>query len=226
MITKDEILAELENTPEPEKKLHEIAARTKLPVMVIRKILKGLITVVPPERGHDNTDRVAESHIEKGVNRGRWSDEDIQYMAECWNRGADILEIAEAVCRSEQAVRGVMQRNRELFPRRHERGRIWAPEEIARAADMWSDRDISESEICNALHRSRSDFYQLRAENRKLFPSRRNTLLQGIEDITSDYAERAGKNYRPETAEEDKVAQMMQDELLGRGRTHIVIKSK
>lgn len=175
MITKDEILAELENTPEPEKKLHEIAARTKLPVMVIRKILKGLVTVVPPERGHDNTDRVAKSHIEKGVNRGRWSDEDIQYMAECWNRGADILEIAEAVCRSEQAVRGVMQRNRELFPRRHERGRIWSPEEIARAADMWSDRDISESEICNALHRSRSDFYQLRAENRKLFPSRRNT---------------------------------------------------
>lgn len=175
MITKDEILAELENTPEPEKKLHEIAARTKLPVMVIRKILKGLVTVVPPERGHDNTDRVAESHIEKGVNRGRWSDEDIQYMAECWNRGADICEIAEAVCRSEKAVRGVMQRHRELFPHRRENGRIWTPEEIARAADMWSDRDITESEICDALHRSRSDFYQLRAENRKLFPSRRNT---------------------------------------------------
>lgn len=175
MITKEEILAELESCDEPEKKLHEIAARTRLPVMVIRKILKGLVTVVPPERGRDNTDRVAESHIKKGVNRGRWSDEDIQYMAECWNRGADILEIAEAVCRSEQAVRGVMQRNHELFPRRHERGRIWSPEEIARAADMWSDRDISESEICDALHRPRSDFYQLRAENRKLFPSRRNT---------------------------------------------------
>ena len=48
MIAKDEILAELDNTPEPEKKLHEIAARTRLPVMVIRKILKGLVTVVPP----------------------------------------------------------------------------------------------------------------------------------------------------------------------------------
>ena len=36
-------------------------------------------------------------------------------------------------------------------------------------------------------------------------------ILQGIEDITTDYAERAGKNYRPETAEEDKVAQMMQE---------------
>ena len=116
MITKEEILAELESCDEPEKKLHEIAERERLPVMVIRKILKGLVTVVPPERGHDNTDRVAESHIEKGVNRGRWSDEDIQYMAECWNRGADIFEIAEAVCRSEQAVRGVMQRHRELFP--------------------------------------------------------------------------------------------------------------
>ena len=51
-------------------------------------------------------------------------------------------------------------------------------------------------------------------------------ILQGIEDITSDYAERAGKNYRPETAEEDKVAQMMQDELLSRRNLHVVIKSK
>ena len=51
-------------------------------------------------------------------------------------------------------------------------------------------------------------------------------ILQGIEDITSDYAERAGKNYRPETAEEDKVAQMMQEELLSRRNMHVVIKSK
>ena len=51
-------------------------------------------------------------------------------------------------------------------------------------------------------------------------------VLKGVEDIVSDDAERVGKNDRPETAEEDKVAQMMQDELLGRGRTHIVIKSK
>ena len=51
-------------------------------------------------------------------------------------------------------------------------------------------------------------------------------ILQGIEDITSDYAERAGKNYRPETAEEDKVAQMMQEELLSRRSMHVVIKTK
>lgn len=51
-------------------------------------------------------------------------------------------------------------------------------------------------------------------------------VLQGIEDVTTDYAERAGKNYRPETAEEDKVAQMMQDELLSRRNMHVVIKSK
>lgn len=51
-------------------------------------------------------------------------------------------------------------------------------------------------------------------------------ILQGIEDITSDYAERAGKNYRPETADEDKVAQMMQEELLSRRNMHVVIKSK
>lgn len=51
-------------------------------------------------------------------------------------------------------------------------------------------------------------------------------VLQGIEDVTTDYAERAGKNYRPETAEEDIVAQMMQDELLSRRNLHVVIKSK
>ena len=51
-------------------------------------------------------------------------------------------------------------------------------------------------------------------------------VLQGIEDITTDYAERAGKNYRPETAEDDKVAQMMQEELLSRRNMHVVIKSK
>lgn len=195
MITKEEILAELENTPEPEKKLHEIAARTRLPVMVIRKILKGLVTVVPPERGHDNTDRVAESHIEKGVNRGRWSDEDIQYMAECWNRGADICEIAEAVCRSEQAVRAMVDA------------------EFAERQKIYANRILLA--VCLALN----DIAGF-GDKRLMY------ILQGIEDITSDYAERAGKNYRPETAEEDKVAQMMQDELLGRGRTHIVIKSK
>ena len=42
MITKDEILAELDGCDEPEKKLHEIAERERLPVMVIRKILKDL----------------------------------------------------------------------------------------------------------------------------------------------------------------------------------------
>lgn len=51
-------------------------------------------------------------------------------------------------------------------------------------------------------------------------------ILKGIEDITADYAERGGKDYRANTAEEDKIAQMMQDELLSRRKIHIVLKSK
>ena len=51
-------------------------------------------------------------------------------------------------------------------------------------------------------------------------------ILKGIEDITTDYAERVGKDYRASTAEEDKIAQMMQDELLSRRKIHVVLKSK
>lgn len=51
-------------------------------------------------------------------------------------------------------------------------------------------------------------------------------VLKGIEDIVTDYAERVGKDYRASTAEEDKIAQMMQDKLLSRRKIHIVLKSK
>lgn len=64
MITKEEILAELEDCDEPEKKLHEIAERTGQPVMIIRKMLKDLVTVMPPEKEYDNVNRVARLHYE------------------------------------------------------------------------------------------------------------------------------------------------------------------
>lgn len=51
-------------------------------------------------------------------------------------------------------------------------------------------------------------------------------VLQGIEDVTTDYAERAGKDYYPRSAEEDQVSRMMQEELLSRRNLHVVIKSK
>lgn len=51
-------------------------------------------------------------------------------------------------------------------------------------------------------------------------------VLKGIEDITTDYAERAGKDYYPRSAEEDQVSRMMQEELLSRRNLHVVIKSK
>ena len=92
MITKEEILAELEGCDEPEKKLHEIAERTGQPVMIIRKMLKDLVTVVPPEKEYDNVNRIARLHYE--VSSHQWFPDEIAYVEECWRRGATIDEIA------------------------------------------------------------------------------------------------------------------------------------
>lgn len=171
MITKDEILAELEGCDEPEKKLHEIAERERLPVMIIRKILKDLVSVVPPEKEYDNVNRVARLHYEVGNHQ--WFPDEIAYAEECWKRGASIDEIASAVGRSKVAVKGMMQRNRERFPVRTTAFRVWSSEEIIRAADMWHDPSMPVAEICALLGRNDSDFYQLRVENPTLFPPRK-----------------------------------------------------
>ncbi len=171
MITKEEILAELEGCEEPEKKLHEIAERTGQPVMIIRKILKDLVTVVPPEKEYDNVNRIARLHYEVGGHQ--WFPEEIAYAEECWRRGATVDEIATEVGRSRVAVKSMMQRNRERFPRRQASFRVWTPEEIIRAAEMWRDPEMLVTEICAYLSRSDSDFYQLRVENPTLFPPRK-----------------------------------------------------
>ena len=171
MITKEEILAELEGCDEPEKKLHEIAERTGQPVMVIRKILKDLVTVVPPEKEYDNVNRIARLHYE--VSSHQWLPDEIAYAEECWRCGATIDEIASAVGRSKAAIKGMIQRNRERFPSRTLAFRVWSSEEITRAADMWHDPSMPVAEICALLGRNDSDFYQLRVENPTLFPPRK-----------------------------------------------------
>lgn len=171
MITKEEILAELEGCYEPEKKLHEIAERTGQPVMVIRKILKDLVTVVPPEKEYDNVNRIARLHYE--VSSHQWLPDEIAYAEECWRCGATIDEIASAVGRSKAAIKGMIQRNRERFPSRTAAFRVWSSEEILRAAEMWRDPDMLVAEICERLGRNDSDFYQLRVENPYIFPPRK-----------------------------------------------------
>ncbi len=171
MITKEEILAELEGCEEPEKKLHEIAEREKLPVMIIRKILKDLVTVAPPEKDYDNVNRIARLHYE--VVGHQWFPDEIAYAEERWRRGATVDEIAAEIGRSRVAVKGMMQRNRERFPRRQASFRVWSSEEIVRAADMWRDPTLTAADICIALNRGINDFYQLRAENPALFKPRR-----------------------------------------------------
>lgn len=171
MITKEEILAELEGCDEPEKKLHEIAERTGQPVMIIRKMLKDLVAVVPPEKEYDNVNRIARLHYE--VSSHQWLPDEIAYAEECWRRGATIDEIASVVGRSKAAIKGMIQRNRERFPSRTAAFRVWSSEEIIRAAEMWRDPDMLVTEICERLGRNDSDFYQLRVENPALFPSRK-----------------------------------------------------
>lgn len=120
MIAKTEILAELENTPEPEKKLHEIADREGLPVMVIRKFLRDLVKIEPPEPeakevpAHYKTGQKTDP--EKAKHGHRWTEEELRYMSDCWERGASCNEIASIIGVPCSTVSGVVQRYRSLFP--------------------------------------------------------------------------------------------------------------
>ena len=169
MITKDEILAELENTPEPEKKLHEIADRENQPVMVIRKILRDQIIVVPACR---KPEPEPEPYARAG-HRHKWTEEEIAHAEASWRRGASMQEIADSLFVSVITIKGLVRRFRDRFPQRHNAAPIWSEEEISHAADLWRDSTLTVYEICEKLHRNHNDFYQLRVENPYIFPPRK-----------------------------------------------------
>ena len=83
MITKNEILAELEGCDEPEKKLFEIADRENQPVMVIRKILRDQIIVVPARR---KPEPEPEPYA-RAVHRHKWTEQEIAYAEASCRRG-------------------------------------------------------------------------------------------------------------------------------------------
>ena len=167
MITQDEILAELEGCEEPEKKLFEIADREGQPVMVIRKILRDLVTIMPPEKFPPWSEDPHYSYSRS------WRDEDVETARRYWLTGATIPEIAELTNHTDAQVRGLIQVNRDIFSKQNKEWRVWSSEEIVRAADMWRDPTLTAADICIALNRGINDFYQLRAENPALFKPRR-----------------------------------------------------
>lgn len=167
MITKDEILAELEGCNEPEKKLFEIADREGQPVMVIRKILRDLVMIVPPGKSPPWSEDPHYSYSRS------WRDEDVETARRYWLSGATVNEIAGIVGRTVGQVSGLIQSNRDIFPKRNKKYVVWSSEEIVRAADMWRDPTLTAADICIALNRGINDFYQLRAENPALFKPRR-----------------------------------------------------
>lgn len=167
MITKDEILAELEGCEEPEKKLFEIADREKQPVMVIRKILRDLVTIVPPNKYPEWSEDPEYTYSRS------WRDEDVEKARRYWLTGATMTEIAELTDHTPAQVSGLIQANRDIFPRRNKTWVVWSSEEIIRAAEMWRDPTLTAADICVALNRGINDFYQLRSENPALFKPRR-----------------------------------------------------
>ena len=86
MITKDEILAELDGCEEPEKKLFEIADRENQPVMVIRKILRDQIIAVPARR---RPEPEPEPHV-RAVHRHKWTEQEIAHAEASRRRGASM----------------------------------------------------------------------------------------------------------------------------------------
>lgn len=178
MITKAEILKELDGCAEPEKKLHEIAAREHLPVVVIRKMLRDLVKVEPPEPEpsnypiHYNVDRHIEEDYEPERELYRWSDSELKLMAEYWRRNATTREIAEIMGISAVTMNGIICTHRDIFPRRRPPRAMWTPEEISRAADLWRDPSLSAEEIARMVGRSVASFDSLRLYNRQLFPIR------------------------------------------------------
>ena len=169
MITKDEILAELENTPEPEKKLFEIADRENQPVMVIRKILRDQLIVVPARR---KPEPEPEPYA-RTVHRHKWTEQEIAHAEASWRRGASMQEIADSLLVTVTTIKGLVRRFRDRFPQRRNAVPIWSEEEISHAADLWHDSTLTVNEICEKLHRKHNDFYQLRVEKPYIFPPRK-----------------------------------------------------
>lgn len=178
MITKAEILAELDGCAEPQKKLHEIADRENLPVMVIRKMLRDLVKIEPPEPEQSNypvhysVSRRAEEPYEPERESCRWTDGELKLMTEYWDRNATIREIAEIMGTTTAVVNGVVCTHRDLFPRRRPPRAAWTSEEITLAADLWRDPSLTAEEIAHRVGRSAASFDSLRLYNRQLFPLR------------------------------------------------------
>lgn len=178
MITKAEILAELGGCAEPQKKMHEIAAREHLPVMVIRKMLRDLVKVEPPEPEQSsyprcyNIDRHPEKLYDTKREPPRWTDSELKFMSEYWQRNATTREIAEIMGITPVEMNTVICTHRDLFPRRLPPRAKWTPEEIARAADLWRDPSLTSEEIARMVGRSVASFDSLRLYNRQLFPIR------------------------------------------------------
>ena len=135
MITKEDIKAELEGCSEPEKKLHEIAGREGLPVIVIRKMLRDLVRVDPPKEdesvhlAHYNVGhRITDPAIEKYTHR--WTESELRLMSEYWNRHATVREIAEIMGFPETTIGGVVYSHRDLFPKRKVENPVWTEERM------------------------------------------------------------------------------------------------
>lgn len=117
-----------------------------------------------------------------------WSAEEIETAAGLWKDGRSAGYIAQALGgqpqRTRNAVLGMMNRNREIFPKKKTPGkrpgggrkgvasaRAWTPEQIATARRLWAARAPA-AEIGAAIGRSWAAVHDFARRHPELFPQR------------------------------------------------------
>lgn len=169
MITREQLLDELKTAAEPEKQLHRIAQREKLPVHVLRKMVKrpDLVLVAEPER-HIPLDRP------QNQSRIIWSEREVRYAVNAFRRGNSLAHIAfeleigrDTVRRKLMIELGTEYKKiaRENVARvRQRREREWTESDIARLKEYWKS-GITQKDICARLDRKWNDLHRFVLEN-------------------------------------------------------------
>lgn len=164
MITREQLLDELKTAVEPEKQLHRIAQREKLPVHVLRKMVKqpDLVLVTEPEKD------LSPDHVQRQP-RIIWSERETQYAISAFRRGDSLAQIAFELKMGRTPIRNKLMLElgveyKKIARVRQRREREWTEDDIARLKEYWAS-GITQKDICARLGRKWNDLHRFVLEN-------------------------------------------------------------
>lgn len=183
MITREQLIQEI-GCAEPEKQLHKIAQRERLPVHVLRKMIKHpeLVIVKEPEKERKETPI---KYCPQNQPRIIWTEREIQYAVEAFRRNEPLNQIAFELETSRDTVRKKLikvlgdeysklaRKNCELA-RWGQRKKIELSEDdMERLKDYWVS-GVAKNKICGYFKLSYKDLQMLLAKNPDVFKPRRS----------------------------------------------------